>query len=193
MAMNDSERYGTISHVLKKLGETRLYFGKVVIQKIFYFLRSYSKLPFPYDFYFYHFGPYSDTLEHDLEMMELFGIIKIESDPKGMGYKIVLAENPTSVECEKTAGPFIRQYSEQIGKIISLFGSEEPADLELLATIHYVFERTKELRIEAKRHKQVVLEKVRELKPKFLPEVIEEKYDFLDKRNFLTFEKQGAP
>ena len=93
MEMNDSERYGTISHVLKKLGETRLYFGKVVIQKIFYFLKSYSKLPLPYDFYFYHFGPYSDLLKHDLEMMQLFGIIKIEDDPKKMGYKIVLAEN----------------------------------------------------------------------------------------------------
>ena len=186
MEMNDSERYGTISHVLKKLGETRLYFGKVVIQKVFYFLISYSKLPLPYEFYFYHFGPYSDLLKRDLDMMQLFGMIKIQDDPKSMGYQIIPFENKQTQECEDTAKSFIRQNSEHINKIVSSFGSEEPADLELLATIHYVFENTKRIRDGAKTHEQIVLEKVKDLKPKFLPEVIKEKYDFLDKHDFLT-------
>lgn len=184
--MDDTIRFGIISYMIRKLGENRQYFGKVVIQKIFYFLKSYSKLSLPYEFYFYHYGPYSDLLKHDLEMMQLFGMIKIQDDPKSMGYQIIPFENKQTQECEDTAKSFIRQNSEYINKIVSLLGSEEPADLELLATIHYVFENTKKIRDVAKTHEQIVLEKVKDLKPKFLPEVIKEKYDFLDKHDFLT-------
>lgn len=183
--MDDSIRFGIISYMIRKLGEDRQYFGKVVIQKIFYFLTSYSKLPLPYEFYFYHFGPYSDLLKYDLEMMQLFGMIKIQDDPKSMGYQIIPVENQPPEECEEAARSFVDKYSEDIDKIVSTFGSEEPKDLELLATIHFVFENTKGHCPKPEEHKRMVLGKVRALKPKFAAEVIKDKYDFLDKHNFL--------
>jgi uncharacterized protein YwgA len=187
--MDEYIRFGIISYIIKRLGDNRAYFGKVVIQKIFYFLTSHSVLQLPYEFYFYHFGPYSDLLKRDLDMMQLFGLIEIKEDPQKMGYEIIRVEREPTRECEKDAESFIQKNIKDINKIIETFGSEEPADLELLATIHYVFERTKELHIEAKRHKQVVLEKVKELKPKFSPQFIEEKYDFLHKSSFFTCAK----
>ncbi len=182
--MDEYIRFGIISHIVKKLGEKRKYFGKVVIQKVFYFLKTYSKLPFPYEFYFYHFGPYSDLLKRDLDMMQLFGLIEIKEDPQKMGYEIIRVDKEPTKECEKDAESFIQKNIQDINKIITTFGSEEPADLELLATIHYVFEKTKSLCSSEVAHKQVVLRKVSELKPKFSQDVIKEKYDFLEKDKF---------
>lgn len=184
--MDEYIRFGIISYIVKKLDEKRHYFGKVVIQKVFYFLKTHSKLPLPYEFYFYHFGPYSDLLKRDLDMMQLFGLIEIKEDPQKMGYEIIRVEREPTKECEKDAESFIQKNIKDINKIIETFGSAEPADLELLATIHYVFEKTKGLCTEPERHEQLVLEKVKELKPKFPPEVIKEKYDFLDKHEFLA-------
>ncbi len=184
--MDDSIRFGIISYMIRKLGENRQYFGKVVIQKIFYFLTSYSKLPLPYEFYFYHFGPYSDLLKHDLEMMQLFGMIRIQDDPKSLGYQIIPVENKSTDECEKAARNVVDKHSEDIDKIVSTFGSEEPADLELSATIHFVFENTKGHCPEPQEHKRMVLDKVAALKPKFPAENIKNKYDLLDKRKFLV-------
>jgi len=184
--MDEYIRFGIISYIIKRLGDNRVYFGKVVIQKIFYFLTSHSELQLPYEFYFYHFGPYSDLLKRDLDMMQLFGLIKIKEDPQKMGYEIIRVEKKPTKECEKDAESFIQKNIQDINKIITSFGSEEPAALELLATIHYVFEYTKRLCDDVRVHKRIVLEKVKELKPKFLPEVIGAKYDFLEKHNFLT-------
>lgn len=182
--MDEYIRLGIISYIIKKLGDNRAYFGKVVIQKIFYFLTLHSDLQLPYEFYFYHFGPYSDLLKRDLDMMQLFGLIKIKEDPQKMGYEIIRVENKPTKECEKDAESLIQRSKQDINKIITVFGSEEPADLELLATIHYVFEKTKSLCSNEIKHKQMVLRKVSELKPKFSQDVIKEKYDFLEKHKF---------
>ncbi len=184
VAMDDFARYGIISYVINKLGEKRHYFGKVVIQKVFYFLKTYSELPLQYEFYFYHFGPYSDSLKQDLDMMQLFGLIKIQEDPKKMGYEIIRIESKSTQGCEKDAESFVQKNIKDINKIIETFGSEEPADLELLATIHYVFEKTKSLCDNDIKHKQMVLRKVSDLKPKFPQDLIKEKYNFLEKHKF---------
>ena len=184
--MDDLTRFGIISYIIRKLEESRQYFGKVVIQKIFYFLTSYSKVPLPYEFYFYHFGPYSDLLKHDLEMMQLFGMIKIKEDPKSMGNEIIPGEEDQLPGGDNEAQSVVKQYSGPIDRVLSSFGSKDPAELELLATIHYVFEKTKPVYENTEEHRQVVLQKVKQLKPKFPLASIENAYVLLDGQGFLT-------
>ena len=184
--MDDLTRFGIISYIIRELAESRQYFGKVVIQKIFYFLTSYSKVPLPYEFYFYHFGPYSDLLKHDLEMMQLFGIIKIQEDPRSMGYEIIPGEEGQLSGGYEEALNVVKQYAGPIDKVLSSFGSKDPAELELLATIHYVFEKTRSGYENNEEHKQVVLQKTKQLKPKFTLESIEKAYVVLDRQGFLT-------
>jgi len=89
--MNERKiRYGFLAFILDKLGENR-YYGLLVAQKIVYFLQEVFNVNFPYNpynFYFYHFGPYSDALDWDLQMMKSFGLIDIGSDPQRTGYSI---------------------------------------------------------------------------------------------------------
>ena len=184
--MEDYARFGLVSYIAKRLGEARQYFGKVVVQKIFYFLTCHSRLPLPYKFYFYHYGPYSEELKYDLDMMQLFGIISIRDDPQHMGYQIVRLDSGLTQECEAEAKSFIAKHLDKIERVITAFGSEDPGDLEVSATVHYVFESTKEHCPEAAEHKRIVLDKVRELKPKFSHETIEKSFDFLNQQGFLA-------
>jgi uncharacterized protein YwgA len=171
-------RFGFLAFILDKLGEKRLYYGLIVAQKVVYFLKEAFSVSLPYNFYFYHFGPYSDALDWDLQMMKSFGFITIGADPKGTGYSIEVNKE-SSLESIQLAQSYIKQNSRKIDKILDIFGSYEPGKLELASTTHFVWKNNKQQGQPKTQLKTIVIEKVKKLKPKFTEEEIGEQYDYL--------------
>lgn len=181
--MDEKTRFGFLVYLLEELGRKR-YYGLIVVQKIVYFLREAFGVDLPYDFYFYHFGPYSDDLDWDLRMMKIFGFIRIGSDPKRTGYNIeVVKEN--SEECMQPAQGFISANRSKVKHVLELCGDYTPSGLELASTIHFVYENIRRGRTKEPM-RSIVVEKVKELKPKFTQKEIEEQYDYLIKQKIIT-------
>lgn len=176
--MDEKTKFGIIASILDRLGEKRLYYGTVVAQKIMYFLQEAFSVGLDYHFYFYHYGPYADGLDRDLKIMEMYEIISIGYDPKKIGYSIRL--EPGASAYIDSAKPMIERYFNKINKVIGLFGDFYPADLELLATIHYVNRNNKNL------PKATRIAKVQKLKPKFGKNSINRQYTWLEKKGLLN-------
>jgi uncharacterized protein YwgA len=177
MELKDEKNlFGFIAYILEELGEKRLYYGTIVVQKIIYFLQESFQVKLPYNFYFYHFGPYDEVLDTHLHIMKNYGLIEIGFDPKGMGYDIKVKD--AAKEYIYSAKEFIEENKDKVESVLKHFGKYEPKDLELAATIHFVFKNNEKDFKDAKL-KQVVIEKVRNLKPKFLNQQIEKEYEHL--------------
>lgn len=181
--MVEKELFGFISYILKQLGEKRLYYGTIVVQKIMYFLQEAYGVELPYSFSFYHFGPYDDELDTHLKIMKIYDIIDIGSAPNGVGYSIKVQDKAN--EYIASAQSLIDSNKKKIDSALRLFGDLKPSDLELKATIHFVFKTNKD-HIDSKCLKNVILDKAKSLKPKFTPKQIENGYDFLSRENLLS-------
>ena len=180
--MDEKTRFGFLVYLLEELGRKR-YYGLIVVQKIVYFLREAFEVNLPYDFYFYHFGPYSDELDWDLRMMKIFGFIRIGSDPKRTGYNIEV-DKENSEECMQPAQGFISANRSKIKQVLELFGDYTPSGLELASTIHFVDSNVRRSKAKVPL-RRIVVERVRELKPKFTQKTIQKQYDFLKEEGII--------
>lgn len=180
--MEEKIKFGFLAYLLDKLEEKR-YYGLIVTQKIVYFLKDAFDVHLPYEFYFYHFGPYSDALDWDLRMMKGFGLIDIGADPARTGYSIEVNDK-VAEESIREAQEFIKTNKPKIDKVLELFGDYTPGGLELASTIHFVWKNNKDSQTKAQL-RGVVVEKVKKLKPKFTQKEIEEQYDYLIKQKII--------
>ena len=165
------------------VGEKRLYYGLIVAQKVVYFLVEAFGVNLPYNFYFYHFGPYSDALDWNLQMMKSFGLIDIGSDPQKTGYSIEVNKK-TAQESVQMAQKFVDKNRSEIDKVLKLFGTYTPSGLELASTILFVWKNNKDSQTKAQL-RGVVVEKVKKLKPKFTQKEIEKQYEYLIKQKLI--------
>ncbi|MCK4427222.1 MAG: hypothetical protein KAW16_01915 [candidate division Zixibacteria bacterium] len=176
-------RFGFLVFILDQLGENR-YYGLIVAQKVVYFLKEAFGVGLPYNFYFYHFGPYSDALDWDLQMMKSFSLIDIGADPARTGYSIEVNDK-VAKESIREAQEFIKTNKPKIDKVLELFGDYTPSGLELASTIHFVYKNNKSKQPKAQL-RRIVVEKVKRLKPKFTVSQIKEQYDYLTEKNIIT-------
>lgn len=184
--MDEKIRFGFLLYLLKQLEqlEPKRYYGLIVVQKIVYFLKEAFDVKLPYEFYFYHFGPYSDTLDWDLRMMKIFHLIDISSDPVGSGYSIEVNKEKVQ-ESQRLAQRFIKANKPNIDTVLEIFGDYAPSGLELASTIHFVYKNNKSKQPKAQL-RRIVVEKVKRLKPKFTVSQIKEQYDYLTEKNIIT-------
>ncbi len=168
--------FGFIAYILKQLENIKSYYGYIVVQKIVYFLQEAHNVNLPYNFYFYHFGPYDDSLDTHLRIMKNYGLIDIGIDPKGMGYDIEVKKDAENYI--ESAKEFIEENKGKVESVLKHFGNYEPKDLELAATIHFVFKNNNQ-HYKGVELEKVVIEKVQNLKPKFLNPQIEKEYEHL--------------
>ena len=173
--MEQEERYSIIASILKLLKEKRSYQGKLATQKLLYFLKEAYGVSLSYEFYFYHYGPYSKDLDKDLRNMEMFNIISIKEDPLKMGYSIELNQDRQVDEYINKGNRLVENYKEKIKEVLKLFGELPPEDLELLATIHYVYKDVKDTSYT----KNSIVQTVKNLKPKYEISEIDSYYDYL--------------
>jgi uncharacterized protein YwgA len=100
--------------------------------KLMYFLQTLKCVPLGYRFTLYSYGPFDSDVLSDLNEAELLGYVDSEvvNYVGGYGYEITASDSPS------TSG-FLDEYRDAIDWVVSEFGSEGSAELELSSTIVY--------------------------------------------------------
>jgi len=145
--------------------------GKTQLQKLIYFVQD-SGVPLEYKYEIYHYGPYSFELSRELGSLEGLGVLNIESDPKGFGFNISIGRFAEKFR-------LVAKYQKNIEKVINQFGLNSAAELEVKATIHFVYSVVKEKTPPAKLMPEVI-QKVGALKPRFTRDFIKNCYVSLE-------------
>jgi uncharacterized protein YwgA len=138
--------------------------GKIQLQKLVYFLQE-AGVPLDYKFEIYHYGPYSFELADEMSSMDSLGVLSVAADPSGYGFNINVGSHGSKYRIDK-------RYLPKIDDVISNFGADTPAKLEVKSTVHFV---NKVLKKQVRNpQEKVVVAKVRELKPRFTEAFISE-------------------
>lgn len=183
--MKEDMRFGIIAYVLSGLEKKYWYFGKIVVQKIIYFLQEAENVDFGYRFVFYHYGPYSEQLSRDLQLMQAEEVLQSGLDPKGMGYSISVNKVNARTLFEKTKLPnSLKDIKKKINSILEGLPGYGPPKLELLSAIHFVFKNIRR-ESDSSRIKTKVIRAVKKMKPKFSFEQINELYYRLEEMGYL--------
>jgi uncharacterized protein YwgA len=126
-------------------------------------------VPCGYEYILYNYGPYSETLADDLSFLASMDGVKIEWG-QGPGYRIK-KDVKTSHFKERGKG-FLTKYAPQIEKVVEKFGEMNAKELELRSTILYVSR-------EEPLAKEILLNRVKEIKPHFSVSEIDSAYQEL--------------
>jgi uncharacterized protein YwgA len=150
--------------------------GKTQVQKLVYFAQH-CGVPLQYQYEIYHYGPYSFELSHELSSLDSLGVLNIQSDPSRYGFDISVGKFAERFKLEP-------KYQKKIDKVVSAFGSNTPAQLEVKATIHFVLSIVKKKTSPSKTRPDVV-QKVHALKPRFTQDFIRRCYSDLEQANWI--------
>jgi uncharacterized protein YwgA len=172
--------YGLVAHIAKRLGGGHN-LGKTKLQKLVYLLRELKGVRVGYDFRFYNYGPYSDSLSGDLGYLQSLEAVKVSYDPFMNMYDIIAGEKAEALE-EKASG-FLRENRADLDEVIERFGRRQAKDLELISTIVFVAKSG----IRAERE---LISKVMELKPKFTRDEIKAALDELNAADYVLCQRQ---
>jgi len=182
--MSDTEmvfwnRYGLISYLGKRLGKGSL--RKTAIQKLVYLIQEVLNVPLGYKFDLYHYGPYSQDLAGDVDIVKNLNGIEIAYDPVLNLYNISPGVNSDTLI--KKGETFIKEYQDKIESILSKFDAKRASELELSATILYAW---KDMQARSKALEKEVLEAVSALKPKLSDRDIAESLRELKAMGYLS-------
>lgn len=111
--------------------------GRTALQKIVYFLKALA-VPMRYRFEIHHYGPYSEQIASDIELLIADEVIA--DRPANPNYSNYQPDTQAAIE-ELLAmhGAFSSQHRALIRRVVSVFGRLTPQDLELYATLHYAY------------------------------------------------------
>ena len=146
--------------------------GKTQVQKLVYFAQQ-SGVPLGYEYEIYHYGPYSFELSHDLGSLDSLGVLNVESNPAGFGFDISVGKFAERFKVEA-------KYQKKIEKVTKQFGLNTAAQLEVMATVHFVHSVIRE-KVAAGKVRAEVIQKVRALKPRFTDTFIKNCYSDLER------------
>lgn len=112
--------------------------GRTALMKWLYFLKVLRKVPLPYAFGLYTYGPYDSDVLDDLRYAETLGAVEstLVAYPGGRGYEYL--HRPRAEEIERHAGKFLAQHEDDIDWVLTHFGNRSAVDLEMCSTIVYV-------------------------------------------------------
>ena len=150
--------------------------GKTQVQKLVYFAQD-CGVPLDYKYEIYHYGPYSFELAHDLGSLDSLGVINVDNDPSGFGFDISSGKFAQRFQLEP-------KYLKKVEKVISQFGSDTPAQLEVKATIHFVHSVVKK-KTSSGKAKSDVIQRVRALKPRFREDFVKKCYSDLKESRWI--------
>lgn len=154
----------------------RHYLGRTAVQKLVYFAKALG-VPIPCSFEIYTYGPYSDTVTFSVDSMLADDVLKdISNDPQTYSnYR--LGDNADEVL--NAYRPLIDPYRGKIDGVVQSLGSFKPQELELIATLHFIHHRLKQIGRHDPSREQVLQEFYRVKRDKFTREEIDSWYDAL--------------
>ena len=157
------------------------YLGRTAIQKLTYFC---SKLgvPVPFRFEIYTYGPYSDSVTFTIESLLADDVLVDKSlERKYSRYDLGLLGNEF---LDQNAG-VARDYLPIIDTVVETFGSFGPAELELIATLHFVAQRQRAITKTVPNRESVVGEFTQIKGDKFSSESVNAWFDALTKSKLI--------
>jgi len=114
--------------------------GRTALQKIMYFLKVLG-VPMKYDFDLYHYGPFCAMILRDVDWLVADKVIKDESgDPHR--YSNYTPDEGYEELYQKHKGE-IESHMESIRIVAEAFAPMRPEQLELLATLDYLYRKLK--------------------------------------------------
>jgi uncharacterized protein YwgA len=151
--------------------------------KLVYLLQTVKGVPLDYDFRLYTYGPFESDVLDDLGQAQSMRAVesKIVDYPSGSGY--VFGSGPESGRVKDMCRSELSKYEDAISWVISEFGSQSTANLELLSTIIYTdrdaLERGNPVTFDD------LCRQVREIKPRFTEEFVRQQVASLADKNLL--------
>jgi len=177
------ERYGLIAELAFRLKNKRVQFGKTALQKIVYLLQELYNVKCGYDFSLYAYGPFSKELLNDLDLVEALGGVEVQYVISGTGgYHIEPGKKNDWIR--EKARDFLDAHGSAFDKVIDEFGSLGARELELRATIVYADRSLQRAGQNPSRQEFISL--IKQLKPLFGIEAIEEALGDLEKKGFVA-------
>lgn len=167
-----------ISYVVERTGTIK---GKKAFQKIFYFLTC-QGVPTGLNYTLYHYGPYSADLDHQTDIMQELGAIKVEK----LGNRFdITSSKQTSIFAKNE---YVGSYKTIIDNTLKILPIGNPLLLELLSTTHYTAAIQKE--IYNKSDIDSIIYEVKLIKgDKFAEKQIIDAYKYLIKTEFILENK----
>lgn len=152
------------------------YLGRTALQKIMYFLVR-KGVPLPYTFEIYHYGPFCSDIYHDVECLQADGVVIDKAEPSDQYWNYAPGSNMQQLVSE--FWECIKPYEAEIAQVASIFADLPPQDLELIATLDYLYQDEK-FRYARPPEKRAVVDRfVGVKKNKFPREQVEQMYDVL--------------
>jgi uncharacterized protein YwgA len=142
----------------------RNYLGRTAIQKLVYFVKALGA-PIPCSFEIYTYGPYSDSVTASMDSMLADDVLKDTSNDakKYSNYRLGTNANEILEGYKRLTEP----YQRIIDSVVQSLGNFKPAELELVATLHFVYQRLKQIMRGEPTKDQVLAEFRRIKKDKF--------------------------
>ena len=162
--------------LIAKIAKEQPNIGKTAMMKCLYLLQIVEKVPLNYSFEIHTYGPYSSDVMSEIDYANQEGYISVSGIlyPTGQfGY---------SINCD-TQGEVLTKASEvdiyqpQIDSVVHAFAGKTAKELELLSTI--IFTICRYGKNGWPMSKADICDAVKEIKPQFTLDEIEEKYCFL--------------
>jgi len=111
------------------------YLGRTAIQKVLYFLNVLG-VPMRYNFDIHHYGPFCQSIMHDVEWLAADGVIEDRSkDSRYSNYKPGTAWTELANQFDDR----LKSYDEQIESICDALSGMSPEALELIATLDFSY------------------------------------------------------
>jgi len=184
------ERYALITKLAIMLHKQNPQFGKTALQKMIYLLQELYKIDCGYNFDLYTYGPFNAQLLDDLDSTEHLGGVKVNRiDTSYGGYEIIPGDKADYIL--KKGEKFINtsHTSDKISQLITDFGNFKAADLELRSTLIYVDHDLKRYYSQPTQPElDEIIKVVKDIKPKFSLEKIQEVGQELKENSFICQE-----
>jgi uncharacterized protein YwgA len=151
------------------------YLGRTAVQKLTYFAKVMG-VPIPCSFGIYTYGPYSDTVTFVMESLIADDVV-VDRSTKIEYSDYRLGPNATKLldayDCD------IRPHVSTIERVVQAIGGFKPQELELVATLHFIAQRQRQIYRRQPTKPEVMSEFTGIKGAKFTPETISAWYDAL--------------
>lgn len=167
------QKLGVIIRLVEQSPQKTL--GRTAIVKLLYLLQEVRGLPLGYDFRLYTYGPFDSEVLNDLETAQSFQALHVKTVcyPSGYGYEVRAGAKAESVK--ESVKDWLAQHDSALEWAGIRFSGRSASELELIATIVYV---AREFQQQAKSCDVAdVIRRVREVKPRFTEQYVQERYD----------------
>jgi uncharacterized protein YwgA len=156
--------------------------GRTAMQKLIYFAKVLG-VPVPCAFEIYTYGPYSETVTFSVDSLLADEVLKDTSGRLGWSnYR--LGENASKLldRYDSTIGP----YKNVIDAVVKSLATFKPQELELVATLHFIYHRLRQIFRRDPEQAEVIQEFRRIKKEKFTQDQIESFYSALQRANLIA-------